>query len=265
MKPSRLALAVFGGAFLLAPQGAQADQAKRGVEAKSKASQANKAACVAALDQGQSLQSSRRLKDARASYMTCASETCPTVVREDCSKLLLEVEAALPSVVLSAKVDGHDATDAKMLLDGEVPEGVNDGRSIIVDPGSHVARFERPGSGPIEVRIVAREGEKNRLVVGSFILPRIATSKEVKAEKSGVPVLPIVLAGTGALAIGGSFLLRADANSRAEGLRNSCAPACDGAERDALSDRLVLANVGLAVGITALAASAVTWFLDTKR
>jgi hypothetical protein len=87
----------------------------------------------------------------------------------------------------------------------------------------------------------------------------------VKAEKSGPPVLPIVLAGTGALAIGGSFLLRADANSRAEDLRSRCAPACDGAERDALSDRLVLANVGLAVGLTALAASAVTWIVDSSK
>ena len=255
-----IALAAFGGAFLVA-NGAQGD-VKR---AESKQNAAAKAACVASLDQGQSLQSARRLKDARASYMACASETCPAVVREDCSKLLLEVESALPSIVLSAKVDGHDATDAKVLLDGEAPEGVADGRSIALDPGPHVARFERAGSAPIEIRIVAKEGEKNRLVVGSFVIPRIATVREVKSEKSGPPILPIALAGTGALAIGGSFLLRADANSRAADLQSRCAPACDSAERDALSDRLVLANVGLAIGLTALAASAVTWFIDSSK
>jgi hypothetical protein len=259
----RVALAGFAGAFLLVAHGADASP-KRGVALQSNA---NKAQCVAALDEGQSLQSSRRLKDARARYMACAAETCPGVVREDCSKLLNDVEAALPSIVLSAKVDGHDVTDAKMLLDGQAPEGAEEGRSIVVDPGAHVARFERMGSAPIEVRIVAKEGEKNRQVVGSFIIPRIATTQPVNitSEKRGLPILPIALAGTGALAIGGSFLLRADANSRAEDLQARCAPACDAAERDSLSDRLVLANVGLAVGLTALAASAVTWILDSKR
>src|SRR5687767_6782093 len=177
-----LALVCFGGAFLLA-HGAQADVKRP--KSKKDEDQSNKAACVAALDQGQSLQSSRRLKDARASYMQCASETCPAVLREDCSKLLNDVEAALPSIVLSAKVDGHDATDAKILLDGEMPEGALDGRSIIVDPGQHIARFERPGSAAVEVKIVAKEGEKNRLVVGSFVMPRIAAPppREIKTEK----------------------------------------------------------------------------------
>ncbi len=254
----------FTGGFLLVASSAQATPPKR----VSLQSNANKAQCVAALDEGQSLQSSRRLRDARARYMACAAETCPGVVREDCAKLLMDVDAALPSIVLSAKVDGHDATDAKMFLDGATPEGAAEGRSIVVDPGPHVARFERTGSAPIEVKIVAKEGEKNRLVVGSFVVPRISTMREpreIKAEKSGPPVLPIVLAGTGALALGGSFLLRADANSRAEDLQARCAPACDPAERDALSDRLVLANVGLAVGLTALAASAVTWIIDSSK
>ncbi|MCW5833915.1 MAG: hypothetical protein KIS78_16055, partial [Labilithrix sp.] len=159
---------------------------------------------------------------------------------------------------------GKDATDAKALLDGEPLAGGLDGRAIPVDPGPHVARFERPGSGAVEVKLVAREGEKNRLVTGTFGVPR-AEAAQVKGEGSRFPVVPVAFAVTGALALGGAFLMHVNMTDRANELGNTCAPRCPQTDRDALSDRLVLRNVSLGVGIGALVVAAVTYVVGSRR
>lgn len=227
---------------------------------------AEKLACISALDAAQSLQSAHKLKDARASFVACSSDTCPGVVREDCARSLLDLDATMPSVVLSATVDGHDAADARVSLDGAEIAGALDGRSIALDPGAHVARFERAGSAPVEVKFIAREGEKNRGVAASFVIPRTSSPpRPVTAEGSRpIPVLPFVLGGAGLAAIGGGVFLRMNADSAAERLHGTCAPTCDPSERAALGDQLVLSNVALGVGAVALTASAVTWLLARK-
>lgn len=223
-----------------------------------------KVACVAALDEAQTQMTARKLKDARASFVACSSEACPAIVREDCARSLLDLDATQPTVVLSATVDGHDAIDARVTLDGEVVPSALDGHALAVDPGAHVARFERASSAPVEVKFIAREGEKNRALTASFVIPRSAP-RPVAAEGSrAVPVLPFVLGGAGLAALGGGIFLRMKADSDAEALRGSCAPMCDASERDALSDQLVLSNVALGVGAVALTASAVTWLLARK-
>jgi hypothetical protein len=186
------------------------------------------------------------------------------MLRDDCSKGLREVDEALPTLVLSATVDGHDATDATVLLDGERLASGVDGRAVSVDPGPHVARFERPGSGYVEVKVVAREGEKNRLVTGTFVVAG-ASGKPVRGEGSHFPYVPVAFAATGALALGGAFLMHLDMTDRANELGTSCAPRCAASDRDALSDRLVLRNVSLVIGIGALAVAAVTYVVGLRR
>jgi hypothetical protein len=224
----------------------------------------DKAACVAALDTAQAARAGRKLLDARKSYVTCSYEACPDMIRDDCSKGLREVDEALPTLVLSASVDGHDATDAKVVLDGERLTGGLDGRAIPVDPGPHVARFERPGTGHVEVKVVAREGEKNRLVTGTFVVPH-SQAAQVKGEGSHFPVVPVAFAGTGVLALGGALLMHIDMTNKASELHDQCAPLCPQSDRDTLSDRLVLRNVSLGVGIGALVVAAVTYVVGSRR
>jgi hypothetical protein len=228
---------------------------------------ADKAACVSALDDAQSLQTARKLKDARSSLVACSSQECPAVIREDCAKSLIDLDAAMPTIVLSATVDGRDAADARVSVDGTPVEGALDGRSLAVDPGSHVARFERDGSAPVEVKIIAREGEKNRVVSASFVLHRepVALVRPSTAEtRSAIPVLPLVLGGIGLTALAGGAFMRLSADADARSLQGSCAPKCDPSERDALSNRLVISNVAIGLGAVALTASAVTWLLARK-
>jgi hypothetical protein len=227
------------------------------------ASAAPKAECVGQLDRAQSLQTARKLRDARASYVACAAAACPELVREDCSKSLVDLDSAIPTVVFSARADGHDVIDARVLLDGEAVASALDGHAVALDPGAHLVRFERAGGGVSEVRLVAREGEKNRAVSAAFVSSTPA--EKPKAESGRFPVLPLVLGGTGLLALGGSFYVRLNADSQADHLRNSCAPSCDQPSRDALSDKLVVANVALGVGLGFIALAAADWLFDPRH
>ena len=226
----------------------------------------NKAACVAAHDRAQSLSSARRLKAARSELVACSADSCPEVVREDCARSLVSLDAQMPTVVLGAQVDGHDASDAKVALDGESVT-IAPGRSIAVDPGQHMARFEQAGR-TVNVEFVAREGEKSKLVTGQFISPlpspTASTGARERGEARRTPVVPILLAGTGAIALGGGLYMRLRADSDAADLKGSCAPLCDPSQRDALSDRVVLSNVALGLGAGALALAAATYLLDRK-
>jgi hypothetical protein len=223
----------------------------------------DKAACVARLDKAQILQSGHKLKDARASLLVCSNDACPQIVREDCARSLVELDASMPSAVFSATLDGADVDDVKVMIDGELAADKLDGRSIAVDPGTHVARFLRDGRPAVEVKFVAREGEKNRLVAAALGIPRAEARAPAKLEGSKKSVLlPVLLAGTGTLALGGALGLRLSADSKADDMRSTCAPACDPGARDSLSDRLVMSNVSLAIGIGALATAAVVWLVD---
>ncbi len=225
---------------------------------------ARKAACVASHDKAQSLSSVRRLKDARAELISCSADTCPAVVREDCARSLLSVDAQIPTVVLGAQVDGRDVSDAQIVLDGDAVTSAP-GRSIAVDPGKHSARFEQ-GGRTVSVDFVAREGEKNRLVTGQFVskLPPAVGPTRERGEARRTPVVPILLAGTGAIALGGGLYMRLRADSDAADLKSTCAPFCDPTQRDALSDRVVLSNVAIGLGAGALALAAATYLLDRK-
>lgn len=227
-----------------------------------------KAACVASHDRAQSMASTSRLKAARSELVACSAEACPEVVREDCARSLVALDAKMPTIVLGAQVDGRDARDANVTLDGEIMTAAP-GRSIVVDPGQHMARFELAGR-TVNVEFVAREGEKNRLVTGQFVspIPSPATGGTAPARERSegrrTPVLPLVFAGTGAVALGGGLFMRLRADSDAADLKGSCAPFCDPSQRDALSDRVVLSNVALGLGAGALVLAAATYLLDRK-
>lgn len=225
----------------------------------------DKAACVAAHERAQSMQSTQKWRAARESWLACSSEACPDVLREDCARSLGELDAAMPSAVFSATAESGDVVDVRVVLDGELAAERLDGRAVTIDPGAHTARFLRAGRPPLEVKFVARSGEKNRAVNAPFAPPRALAQVAPKVEGRRTPVLPLVLGGAGVLALGGGLAFRLSADASADDMRNSCAPQCDPGARAALSDKLVASNVSLAVGAVALAAAAVTWLLDSKH
>lgn len=119
--------------------------------------------CIDAFDKGQALRNDHKLTSSRQQLLLCAREVCPAMVRKDCGDLLLQVESATPSIVISAKgADGRDVLDVKVTSDGATLTTSLDGRAIAMDPGPHALRFEMPGAPPVEQQLLVREGDKNR-------------------------------------------------------------------------------------------------------
>ncbi len=136
----------------------------------------DQAQCLSAFDQAQSLRGEGKLIAAHKQLEICASAGCPEVVTSKCFPWLEEVTAALPSIVIAAQDHaGADVIDVKVTSDGQVLAESLDGRPIMVDPGAHKLRFERPGSPALEQQIVAREGEKNRRIDIKFQAETAAT------------------------------------------------------------------------------------------
>jgi hypothetical protein len=192
----------------------------------------SKAQCIEASEKAQDLRQAGTLRQARQQLTICVASSCPGPVREDCARLLADVESAQPSVVFVAKDRaGEDLVDVRVTLDGEVVADKLDGTAVSVDPGEHRFVFEADGLPTVEKRVIVREGDKNRHVSArmdrggaaqSSSTANVEQPSEAKAigqkppsaataatQSSGATQrtvgLVLGVAGVGALVIGGIF------------------------------------------------------------
>jgi hypothetical protein len=236
-------------------------------------------ACIRASDAGQAHRDEGKLRAARTDFRACSRDACPGVVRTDCGRWLADVEVRIPNILVRVKdSDGKEAFDVAVSLDGEPLVDRLDGRLIPVDPGEHVVRFTRPDGATAERTTTIREGEKDRtidVVLGQPSTPRAQRHEttpgaredamrnrgEEAPRRSGSLVLPLVLAGV-AVAGGAVFGVMASvAKSDFDELERSCAPGCTRPDVNAVRTKLLIANVSLGVGIVALGAAAVSYFI----
>jgi hypothetical protein len=125
----------------------------------------DKRACAIASEQGETQRDEGKYRAARKSFLTCARDVCPKLIAQSCTKWLSDLNESAPTVVLAAKDEhGGDLVQVRVTLDGEPLAVELDGKPIEVDAGSHVLRFERDGTKPVEQKIVLRAGEKARVV-----------------------------------------------------------------------------------------------------
>ena len=212
-----------------------------------------KASCIAAAEGGQDLRTDGKLRAAREKFVACASATCPDAIRKDCTQFLSDVEASLPSIVVTATgPDGSDLYEVRMLIDGEVVSQKLDGKAIAVDPGRHRVRVEASGGTHAEVDVVLAEGDKNRKVHIAFPREKAAVAKDAPSAERSL-VAPIVVGGLGAAVIAGSLVLGFGARSEIDDMRSSCAPYCDSDALDRSRRKLLIADIGIGVGVVAIA------------
>jgi len=105
--------------------------------------------------------------EAREALLVCQQESCPVVVRKDCTSELEQVEAAIPSVVVVVRdAHGDDVTDVALTIDGKQVATSLDGRAIKLDPGVRAFHVEMARGGPaIDQKVVVHLAEKNRVIV----------------------------------------------------------------------------------------------------
>ncbi len=226
---------------------------------------ARKEACATASEDAQKLRDMGKLLSARASLTTCASESCPPVVRKACTEWLADVETSIPTIVVLARDDQErDIVDVRLFVDGTPVQGRLDGLPRPIDPGVHTLRFETKDSPAIVLdNVVIAAGEKNRTI-------RVDFRANAKGEKEapitpparGVPTASFVLAGVSAVAFGVGAYGFFDAKSYIAGL--PCKPNCGSAERDSFDARVRVATIGAIVGGLALAGAVAVYFLTPR-
>jgi len=132
------------------------------IPAVSHADPPGKDQCFDAYEKAQRLRKDYKLRAAHEQLLTCAADSCPDFVRQDCSKWIGEVETSTPTIVVLAKhADGSAIDGAKATLDGAPLADSLDGRAVPVDPGPHDLRCEANGV-VVQKHIVVAEGQKNQ-------------------------------------------------------------------------------------------------------
>jgi hypothetical protein len=223
----------------------------------------DKAACLAASDSAQDLRDDGHYRRAREALTVCARDVCPAVVRRDCVQWLADLDESAPTVVFDARdTSGNDLTAVRVSFDGEAVSTALDGRPVLLDPGSHMVRYEAAGWSPIEQRVVLRVGEKNRILVARFDSRVDGPSRVFH----GVPPASWVLAGVAALSFASeAYFGITGLDDRSRAMSQSCAPHCAPSDVDAIRTKFVAADVSLGVGVVSLASALYLWLSASRE
>ena len=96
--------------------------------------------------------------------------------------------AATPSLVLVVQNgQGRDLPNARMSLDGAPPIEHVDGQLVSVAPGEHRLLFQAEGFNPIEITVLAREGQR-KLRVLVFLTPAVGGGEPSRREPGELPL-----------------------------------------------------------------------------
>lgn len=222
--------------------------------------------CADAAERGQVLRDDHKLLEARASFVACAQRECPAVVREACIQWVDEVDARLPSILVSAKTkDGRDVAGVRAYVNGSLLPSSVAVTAVPLDPGVYTIRCEADDLPPLEETVVLREGEKRRIVAFVFEPPASAPAPPPPPPSpppTARSTSPLVygLGAVGVVGLATFGILAGTGWADYERLERECAPSCPSGDLDALRTRFVVADIGLVVGLVSLGTAGVLAF-----
>jgi hypothetical protein len=201
--------------------------------------------CISVYENGQIARQDGQLRRARLLFLNCMDDSCPDLLRKDCSQWMEEVLAAIPTVIIDAHdPKGADVAGLRVWVDGESIVGWTDGKPLEMDPGARNLRLEAPGWPAVEKRLVVRHGDKGRKVEFQFGAARAPRP---------VPVGAYVLGGAGVLALGVSAALGIQGLRLRSDLSDSnCSPHCSQSDVDRTMSYFHWADALLAVGVVSV-------------
>jgi len=225
-------------------------------------------ACSESFEKAQYLKKDGKLTSAREQALVCAREGCPGFMRDECTKMVGEIDAAQPSVIFAVRdAKGADLADVRVEVDGAAFAERLNGSAMPLDPGEHTLRFQHAGDAPLEQHVIIRITEKNRVISAQFPATAQTSSTTTTEQSSSArstrgPLWPgFVVAGVG-LALGGvSIALGLDAQSTVNRMRTTCAPACAHSDVSAVDTQLIVSDVLLVAGIAAVGVATVLFIL----
>jgi hypothetical protein len=222
--------------------------------------------CVAAAERAQVQQHSGSLRGARESLLVCSREACPNAIKTDCLRWLAEVQAAMPTLVVSAvDASGSDVVDVRLLVDGVRVTDRLDGRPMDVEPGEHLLRVEHAGA-VAEARLLVRQGEHDRLVTLRFpdARPTPPPISPSPGPERRVPMGAWILGGAGLIATSAGVFFWVSGRSDRSDLYASCGltQSCSQREIDNARTKVLVGDLTFGLGLAAIGV-AVGWTLLT--
>jgi hypothetical protein len=232
---------------------------------RSEAAPAGTRACIEAHREAQIERGKSQLRTARARLEACVKEECPAPIQKECATWLTEVEAAIPTIVVSGTdASGRDISTAVVSIDGEEVARRLDGKPIAVDPGEHRITIMLADGQKQERTVVVGQSEKDRRV--ALVLPPVKGATRPRSEKprparpatkSSSPTLGWVLVGVGAVGTASFGYFGVSGYRRENDLADSCSPHCAKSDVDGVHRSYLVADVSLGVGLVALAVGTV--------
>ena len=241
----------------------------------------DKEVCVGAAETAQRLKKAHKLLAAREQLLVCSSRECPSIVSNDCTSWLGEVERSMASVVVHARDGrGRPVYDVRVLLDGNPFAPQASGTPLDVDPGPHVFRCLR-GDASVDVQATLAEGERGHAIVCDMPTPvtvppppssalpgEVAPPVPPPASQPDVIPWPSwVLGGVGILALGSAAIFGVTelTQQSADAAPGGCKPHCSDAEISSIQTKIDLAYASAGVAVLALGAAVVIALIHPKR
>lgn len=228
--------------------------------------QPSRAQCLEAHRNAQELKQSSKLLEAQEHLRVCSSGSCPGAIITDCGNWISELEQVTPSMVFEIRLDGKEAFDAKLFVDGKPV--VDRAHAVKVNPGRHTVRVELPPFEPREQDVVLPEGQRMRLISVEFATkanaaPPVAPAAVTPPPKETVRPTPVIVYPLLTLGIAGlgsfgafSFLGKSEQND----LEKTCSPDCTKAELAPMKRWYLIGDISAGVGAAALIGSAIVYF-----
>ncbi len=238
----------------------------------------DKEECASAAEQAQRLRAEKKLRSSREQLVRCGRDVCPTFIRNDCLKWLRDVDEALPTVIFRVRdMDDKDLIKVKVLVDGETFVSELDGTAIAVDTGAHTFRYEVAGMDPFEERVLISQGEKDRVLKvklssanhatahATVDAPKVehsepSTAKTDKPASSHPNIAAWVTGGVGVAGLVMFGILETVGQIGYSNLQSGCgatAQKCSDSDISPVQTELVVALVGLGVGVAGIGVAAV--------
>jgi hypothetical protein len=230
--------------------------------------------CIRASSEGQRLRNEGKLSAAAGELAVCVGTSCPAMIRRDCEGWVREVESSMPTVIFAATdAQGHDRSQVQVFVDGARLLDRLDGKPVPLDPGAHAVKYVSADGVESTMDLVARVGEKNRVVSMQLALSAPPVSSGSPAPTSSgsepppspppndvsprptttrrVPILAWVLGTVSVVGFGAATYFDLSATSDTHTLRATCDPRCAHTDIDAIDTKYRVAGVALGTGLVA--------------
>jgi hypothetical protein len=170
-------------------------------------------------------------------------------------------------VFAATDAQGRDRSDVRVLVDGRKLLDRLDGQPLPIEPGAHTLRYESSFGAAANQELVARVGEKNRIVSIRLEPPKPPAAPPPpppppERAPRPLPVAPIVLGGVAIAAFGVAAYFDVSAIGDAHALRATCDARCLPSDVDAVNTKYRVA--GVALGVSVVAAGVALFLLLTR-